>query len=63
MDTLRMQPLLVLDFGSGSHRVIEQALAQAGVKTKDLNVSMELDSTEGLLSGVEAGLGVTFVFR
>ena len=63
LDALRDQPLLVREFGSGSRRVIEQALAQAGLKTKDLRVSLELDSTEGLIRGVEAGLGVTFVSR
>lgn len=60
---LAQQPLLMREFGSGSRRVIEQALTEAGVKPKDLRVSMELDSTEGLLSAVEAGLGVTFVSR
>ncbi len=63
LDALRTQPLLVREFGSGSRRIVEQALANAGLKTKDLNISMELDSTEGLLNGVEAGLGVTFVSR
>jgi DNA-binding transcriptional LysR family regulator len=43
--------------------VVEQALSKAGVRTKDLTISMELDSTEGLLSAVEAGLGITFVSR
>jgi LysR family transcriptional regulator, transcriptional activator of the cysJI operon len=33
------------------------------LQKKDLKIQMELDSTEGLLSGVEAGLGVTFVSR
>jgi DNA-binding transcriptional LysR family regulator len=60
---LATQPLLMREFGSGSRRVIEQALAAAGLKAKELKVSMELDSTEGLLSAVEAGLGVTFVSR
>ncbi len=60
---MRDQPLLLREFGSGSRRVVEQALAGVGLKTKDLRVSMELDSTEGLLSAVEAGLGVTFVSR
>jgi DNA-binding transcriptional LysR family regulator len=60
---LATQPLLMREFGSGSRRVVEQALAAAGLKVKDLKVSMELDSTEGLLSAVEAGLGVTFVSR
>jgi DNA-binding transcriptional LysR family regulator len=63
LDELRTQPLLVREFGSGSRRVVEQALLGAGLKIKDLNISMELDSTEGLLNGVEAGLGITFVSR
>lgn len=57
------QKLLLREFGSGSRRVVEQALAAAGVKTKDLCVGLEFDSNEGLLSAVEAGLGVTFVSR
>lgn len=60
---LTRQPLLVREYGSGSRRIVEQALADAGLKMKDLTISMELDSTEGLLNGVEAGLGVTFVSR
>lgn len=63
LDQLRTQPLLVREFGSGSRRIVEQALAGAGLKIRDLNIRMELDSTEGLLNGVEAGLGVTFVSR
>ncbi len=51
------------ELGSGSRRVIEAALEAAGVRTRDLPVRMTLDSTEGLLSAVEAGLGVAFVSR
>jgi len=60
---LNDEPLLIREFGSGSRRVVEAALAKAGLKTKNLKISMELDSTEGLLNAVEAGLGVTFVSR
>jgi DNA-binding transcriptional LysR family regulator len=63
VDVLKEAPLLMREFGSGSRRVIEAALAKAGLKKKDLRTTMELDSTEGLLSAVEAGLGVTFVSR
>jgi DNA-binding transcriptional LysR family regulator len=63
LDELRSQPLLNREFGSGSRRIVEQALAGAGLKTKDLSIQMEFDSTEGLLNAVEAGLGVTFVSR
>jgi LysR family transcriptional regulator, transcriptional activator of the cysJI operon len=63
IDELRSQPLLTREFGSGSRRIVEQALAGAGLKTKELSIRLELDSTEGLLNAVEAGLGVTFVSR
>ena len=63
LEALKSQPLLTREFGSGSRRIVEQALAGAGLKIKDLSIRMELDSTEGLLSAVEAGLGVTFVSR
>ncbi len=58
---LLQEPMLMREFGSGSRRVVEGALAAAGIKVKDLQVRMELDSTEGLLGAVEAGLGVAFV--
>lgn len=63
VDALMDVPLLMREFGSGSRRVVEAALTKAGFKKKDLKTTIELDSTEGLLSAVEAGLGVAFVSR
>ncbi len=60
---LESAPLLMREVGSGSRRVVENALAKLGLKKKNLRVVMDLDSTEGLLSAVEAGLGFTFVSR
>ena len=60
---LTTQPVLTREVGSGSRRIVEQALAAAGLRSKDLTIRMQLDSTEGLLNAVEAGLGVTFVSR
>lgn len=60
---LKEAPVLMREFGSGSRRIVERALSKAGIELKDMNLRMELDSTEGLLSGVEAGLGVAFVSR
>lgn len=54
-------PLLMRERGSGSRRVVERALKQAGLPLKSLHIAMELDSTEAIVSGVEAGLGVGFV--
>jgi DNA-binding transcriptional LysR family regulator len=56
-------PLLMREQGSGTRRVIELALEKAGVKLKALNIALELDSTEGIKSAVEAGLGVGFASR
>jgi DNA-binding transcriptional LysR family regulator len=54
-------PLLVRERGSGSRRVVESALKNSGLRMKELKVAMELDSTEAIVSGVEAGLGVGIV--
>ena len=56
-------PLLLRERGSGSRRVVERALKKAGLPLRSLRVAMELDSTEAIISGVEAELGVGFVSR
>jgi DNA-binding transcriptional LysR family regulator len=56
-------PILLRERGSGSRRVVERALKRAGLPLKSLRVAMELDSTEAIISGVEAELGVGFVSR
>ncbi len=60
---LRSATLLNREQGSGSRRILEAALEAAGVKVRELNLGMVFDSTEGLLSAVEAGLGVAFCSR
>jgi DNA-binding transcriptional LysR family regulator len=56
-------PLLLRERGSGSRRVVERALKKLGLPLRSLKVAMELDSTEAIISGVEAELGVGFVSR
>jgi LysR family transcriptional regulator, transcriptional activator of the cysJI operon len=55
--------LLLRERGSGSRRVVERALKRVGLPLRSLRVAMELDSTEAIISGVEAELGVGFVSR
>ncbi len=62
-EALLTAPLLIREPGSGSRRVVESALEASGLRLKELHYRLTLDSTEGLLSAVEAGLGVTFVSR
>ena len=60
---LGMQPLVMREPGSGTRRVVEDALRKVGLAPRDLHVALELDSTEGIKSAVEAGLGVGLVSR
>jgi DNA-binding transcriptional LysR family regulator len=54
-------PLVMRELGSGSRHVVEDGLQKAGLRLGSLRIVMELDSTEAILSCIEAGLGVGFV--
>jgi len=60
---LQQATLVTRELGSGSRRIVEQALEDASIPLRDLHIRMTFDSTEGLLSAVEAGLGIAFVSR
>lgn len=61
VDDLKGVPFLLRERGSGTRRVLEMALEKAGLKMNDMDVAMELDSTEAIISSVESGLGIGFV--
>ncbi len=63
LEMLSEVPLIRRELGSGSRRVVEKALSEAGLRVQKLHTALTLDSTEGMLSAVEAGLGVAFVSR
>jgi len=56
-------PLLVREAGSGTRSVVERALIKAGLGKRARARDVELGSTEAILSGAVAGLGVAFVSR
>lgn len=63
VEQLRAVPLLLREQGSGSRLVAELALRKVGIRPRDLHVLLELDMTESIKSGVEAGLGIGIVSR
>ena len=63
MTDLKDAHLLFRERGSGTREIVEQSLAEHGLSIKDLKPIMEVDSTEGILASVEAGLGIGFVSR
>ena len=60
-ERLETERLIVRERGSGSRRVVENALQRAKIPLKKLHIAMELDSTEAIKEAIEAGLGVGFV--
>jgi DNA-binding transcriptional LysR family regulator len=61
---LEAVPLLWREAGSGTRAVVERALAKAGVRRRSIRaLDVELGSTEAILGGAVAGLGVAFVSR
>ncbi len=60
---LAERPLLLREPGSGTRRVVEDALRGAGIPLRNLNIRMELDSSEAIKSAIEAGLGIGFLSR
>lgn len=63
IESLKNIPLIVREEGSGTRAVVNQYLKQAGVSIDNLNVVMELGSTEAIKSAVESGLGVSIISR
>ncbi|HEY1810420.1 MAG TPA: LysR family transcriptional regulator [Acidobacteriaceae bacterium] len=61
LHALAQVPLLMRERGSGSLRVVELALRRAGLRLKDLHITLNLDSIVAIISAVEAGLGAGFV--
>ena len=47
--------------GSGTREVIHEYLTDAGLKSADIHVAMELGSPEAIKGAVEAGMGVSIV--
>jgi DNA-binding transcriptional LysR family regulator len=60
-ERLQQTPFIMRELGSGSRHVVEAALQKAGVRLGSMHIVMELDSTEAILSCIEAGLGVGIV--
>lgn len=63
MDQLKQTKLIVREKGSGTRAVVEQYLNQAGMSIDELNVVMELGSTEAIKAAVESGLGVSIISK
>ncbi|TDO90103.1 DNA-binding transcriptional LysR family regulator [Halanaerobium saccharolyticum] len=58
---LQNQKLLIREEGSGTRKATISAFKEADLKLADFNVISQLGSTEAVISGVESGLGISFI--
>ncbi|HVD24482.1 MAG TPA: selenium metabolism-associated LysR family transcriptional regulator [Gaiellaceae bacterium] len=63
LDDLRAETLILMQEGAGVRQMIEDELAAAGLRTRDLEVRLELGLQESVKAAVAAGHGVTFISR
>jgi DNA-binding transcriptional LysR family regulator len=63
MTDLKEVRLLMRERGSGTREIVEKSFIEHGLAMKDLKPIMEVDSTEGIVASIEAGLGIGFVSR
>ncbi len=54
-------PFIFREGGSGTRSVIESYLQAAGYESNQLNIALELGSTETIKGAVEAGMGISIV--
>lgn len=55
------EPLIVREEGSGTRLVIEERLKEMGINPDQLDLRLELGSTEAVINAVAAGLGISLV--
>ncbi|MBU0600140.1 LysR family transcriptional regulator [bacterium] len=60
-DEFKKEPIIFREQGSGTRKVIEEILEKAEIKLSDLNIKMELGSSEAIKSAVETGLGIGII--
>jgi DNA-binding transcriptional LysR family regulator len=58
---LVQEPILLREVGSGMRQFVEQYLERNGVLRQQLRTVVDLNSSEGIVASVEAGLGIGFV--
>ncbi len=54
------EPILLRESGSGMRRFVEDYLEKNGVLSQQLHTNVDINSTEAIISAVEAGLGIGF---
>jgi len=63
LNELREAEFISRERGSGTRKTIEDYLAKQGSSLEDMNIAMELGSTEAVINAVSAGLGTSITSK
>ncbi len=63
LEELARTPMVMQQEGSGVRAVLEQAMRDAGLRDRDLTISMELGLQQSVKAAVLDGLGITVISR
>lgn len=63
IEDILKEPFILREIGSGTRKTIKETLEKAKIQLENLNEIMDLGSTQAVLSGVEAGLGISIISK
>ena len=63
LNTLKRDPMIIRETGSGHRRALEEALVKRGLDLNDFNIALEVGSTEAVKNAVRAGIGYSFLSK
>jgi DNA-binding transcriptional LysR family regulator len=63
LDKLKGEPFILREQGSGTRRIMEERLEQAGFPLADLNVTAVVGSSDAVRQAVKAGLGISILSK
>lgn len=58
LNDIKKYPLILREKGSGTRKIFLESISQAGFNESDLNIALELGSTQAVLSAAQSGLGI-----
>ncbi|MDO0821472.1 selenium metabolism-associated LysR family transcriptional regulator [Desulfosporosinus nitroreducens] len=63
LKSLREDPMIIRETGSGHRRAFEEALTKQGLDLNDFNIALEVGSTEAVKNAVRSGIGYSFLSK
>ena len=63
INTLKENPMIIREIGSGHRRALEEALVKRGLDLNDFNIALEVGSTEAVKNAVRSGIGYSFLSK